>query len=70
MKEWRAPDRCPHCGHTGEGLQFAFDNDALGRIDLSRIQAACLSCGVHGPMRSTPKEAVEAFEAGEHEVLA
>lgn len=52
--------KCPHCGHTGEGLQYAFPDGNL-RI----VQAACLKCGKHGPYRATMVAAAEAFQAGE-----
>lgn len=54
--------KCPHCGHTGAGLQYAFAD-----FDFSRVQAACLKCGVHGPYRTSYVDAVEAFNAGEME---
>lgn len=59
--------KCPHCGHAGNGLQFAFPDAAGGGIDFSRVQAACLSCGVHGSYRSTYVEAAIAFRNGETE---
>jgi hypothetical protein len=59
--------KCPHCGHTGGGLQYAFPDDARGTIDLTRCQAACLSCGAHGAYRETYQAAADAFQAGELE---
>ncbi|MGE0290634.1 MAG: hypothetical protein AB7I42_25135 [Bradyrhizobium sp.] len=60
--------KCPHCGHAGEGLQFAFPDAPDGTIDFERVQAACLSCGVHGDYRASYAEAAQAFRAGEKEV--
>lgn len=57
--------RCPHCGHDGLGMQFAIPVD-----DKTKVQAACLSCGVHGPLRPSYDEAVKAFRALETEDAA
>lgn len=58
---------CPHCGHAGDGLQYAFPNDSDGSIDFSRVQAACLACGVHGEYRDTYAAAAAAFRDGKVE---
>lgn len=61
--------KCPHCGHEGEGLQFAFPDSGFSRsTDVVQAQAACLSCGAHGPARPSYAAAVAAFKAGELEV--
>lgn len=62
-----ALSKCPHCGHTGNGLQYAFPDKPSGGIDFSRVQAACLACGAHGGYRDTYADAAAAFEAGELE---
>jgi len=59
--------RCPHCGHDGNGLQFAFPDGPGFSIDMTRVQAACLSCGAHGAYRATYADAAQAFRAGELE---
>lgn len=53
---------CPHCQHTGNGLTYAYNDD-----DLTRMQAVCLACGVHGPFKPAYAEAADAFLAGETE---
>ena len=62
--------RCPHCGHDGDGLQFAFPDSAVTAHGFSEVQAACLACGVHGPLRTSYAEAMASFSAGEVEVAA
>lgn len=56
---------CPHCGHKGDGLQWAFPQIAGFQL----VQAACLSCGAHGPYQSTYTDAALAFRAGEKEAV-
>lgn len=62
-----APDipACPHCGHDGEGLNWAFP-DPLSN-DLAAVQCACLMCGAHGALRPSYAEAIGAFAAGQTE---
>lgn len=56
---------CPHCGHAGEGLQWAFpDSSAIRGIGFLSTQCACLACGAHGPTGQNYAEAIEAFAAG------
>ncbi len=63
--------KCPHCGHDGEGLQFAFpDSGFLDGIGFVLVQAACLSCGAHGPIRMSCAGAAEDFCAGKLEAAA
>ncbi|GHA15435.1 hypothetical protein GCM10007989_07760 [Devosia pacifica] len=58
---------CPHCGHDGDGLEWAF---AITERRFTRVQCACLACGAHGPERESYAQAVEAFKAGEKEQAA
>lgn len=60
---------CPHCGHEGEGLQFAIPDSAMTAHGFSLVQASCLACGAHGPTRPSYAEAVKSFRAGEVEVV-
>ena len=60
--------QCPHCGHDGDGLQWAFPD--IAAPPLSRVQCACLACGVHGSAVASYDEAARLFEAGEVEVPA
>lgn len=55
---------CPHCGHCGDGLQFAIPDDAWTAREFERVQAACLSCGVHGPIKESYQGAASAFLTG------
>lgn len=61
--------KCPHCGHDSAGLQYAIPDAPGGGMDMSQVQAACLLCGVHGPYQPTYREAAEAFQRGEREVV-
>lgn len=60
--------KCPHCGHEGEGLQFAIpDRAMIGQGQFIAVQAACLACGEHGPAAPSYDNAVTRFRAGERE---
>jgi hypothetical protein len=56
---------CPKCGHTGDGLQFAFPYYASPAF--SKVQAACLACGFHGEIAGSYEEAIHLFAAGKEE---
>jgi hypothetical protein len=62
---------CPHCGHSGEGLQWALpDAGFVHGLGFTRAQCACLACGKHGAARPTYDSAIEAFAAGKIEEAA
>lgn len=61
---------CPHCGYRGEGLQFAFPDIGWGADEFAHVQAACLSCGTHGPIKESYQSAVAAFLAGMTEEMS
>lgn len=59
---------CPHCGHDGNGLQFAVPDSAMtGAGRFNAVQAACLACGEHGPTATSYDDALKRFRAGETE---
>lgn len=55
---------CPHCGHDGEGLYWAFPEDGPW---FQRVQCCCLACGAHGAVCESYDSALEAWTAGELE---
>lgn len=56
--------KCPHCGHDGEGLQWAFPDAGFVGVVATAVQCACLACGFHGPERPSYAQAISAFERG------
>lgn len=54
---------CPHCGHSGECLNWAFPDST----SFQTVQCACLACGEHGKPQSNYADAVEAWLRGEVE---
>ncbi len=70
MNIWdHQPDipKCPHCGHDGEGLQWAFPDNAYDGKSWAMVKASCLHCGAHSPAKPSYEEAIKAFAAGETE---
>lgn len=56
---------CPKCSHSGEGLQWAFPDDAWQGFVATAVQCACLACGFHAARKPNYAEAIGAFKAGE-----
>lgn len=62
---------CPHCGHAGDGLQWAFpDNTYLQGVGFLFVGCACLACGKHGAPGTSYAKAIDRFAAGKVEEAA
>lgn len=59
---------CPHCGHDGDGLEWAFPDSTP--VAFNSVQCACLACGAHGQPSTSYEAAAAAFAKGQLETAA